>query len=58
MLGVSLNRYIQCLYIMLNTKNIDYISRKPFPYMYQDDFLEEEFAKSLQEEILNLYDMC
>lgn len=43
---------------MLNTKNIDYISRKPFPYMYQDDFLEEEFAKSLQEEILNLYDMC
>jgi len=39
---------------MFNFPNSTYNSRKPFPYMYQDSFLDEEFAKSLQEEILVL----
>jgi Rps23 Pro-64 3,4-dihydroxylase Tpa1-like proline 4-hydroxylase len=33
-----------------------YVNIKPFPYMLQDDFLETEFANTLQAEILNIPD--
>jgi Rps23 Pro-64 3,4-dihydroxylase Tpa1-like proline 4-hydroxylase len=34
----------------------DYQQKKPYPYMYQDNFLDDEFAKQVQQEILELPD--
>ena len=35
-------------------KEYNYKGRSPFPYYYQDDILDEEFAKELQKEIMEL----
>lgn len=38
--------------IKINSK--DYLSKFPYPYYKQDDFLNEDFAKNIQQEILNI----
>jgi Rps23 Pro-64 3,4-dihydroxylase Tpa1-like proline 4-hydroxylase len=38
----------------LDIKSIDYQSIKPYPYYYMDDCMDDNFAKELQNEILNL----
>ena len=35
-------------------KEYNYKDKRPFPYYYQDDILDEEFAKELQKEIMEL----
>jgi len=40
----------------INIKSTDYQSVKPFPYMKQDNFLNEKSAYLLQKEILNIPD--
>jgi hypothetical protein len=37
-----------------NISGLEYRSRKPFPHMYMDNFLEEKSAKDIQGEIMNL----
>ena len=32
----------------------DYVNIEPYPHMFQDNFLDEQFAKELQKEILNI----
>jgi hypothetical protein len=36
------------------TTPIEYNSQNPYPYIYQDNILEEDFARKLQEEILSI----
>ena len=36
------------------TSNEQYVNTQPYPHMCQDNFLEEKFAKELQNEILNI----
>lgn len=38
----------------LNIKLEEYINIKPYPHYYQDNILDYDFAKQLQEEILNI----
>ena len=40
----------------IDINSIDYKSRLPFPYAFQDNILNESFAKELQFEILNIED--
>jgi hypothetical protein len=38
----------------LQVSQDEYMEKKPYPYMLQENFLEEDFAKTLQNEILNI----
>jgi UDP-N-acetylglucosamine 2-epimerase (non-hydrolysing) len=39
---------------IINTNNTDYSLIKPFPYLFQDDFLNDSFGHHIQQEILSL----
>lgn len=49
---------VMSLLSKLSISNIDYRDITPYPHYYQDNFLDEQFAKKLQEEILNIDDKC
>ena len=39
-----------------NITSEEYQSRKPYPHMFTDDYLDENFSKEVQEEILSIPD--
>jgi hypothetical protein len=40
----------------ININSNDYQNKMPYPHMYQDDFLDKEFAEKIQKEILEIPD--
>lgn len=40
----------------ISIKSDEYQTKYPYPYMYQDNFLNDEFAKEIQKEILEIQD--